>query len=263
MKVIVCVKAIPAPETVRVENGRIVWDNASLIINPWDEYALEGALTFVEWKDLASPEAFSITAISVGDESAEVALRHALAMGAQEAIRIAGPAPEELDTRALACILAAAIRKIDATERVGVVLFGRQAADSDTGLTATQTARLLGWPAITYLSTIKTALQKARLARTMEEGRQIVNTRLPIVCSVAKDIGIPRPPSFFARRRAERTPIPVWTMADLGLTPPKPLVRWGEASLPPERETTCEYLHGTPEEIAGRILDILSAEGVL
>lgn len=263
MKVIVCVKTTPAPETVRVENGRVVWDKESLILNPWDEYALEGALMFFEWKQSVEPETFSIVALSIGDETAEIGLRHALAMGAHEAIRIEGPAPDELDTRATAYILAAAVRKIHAIENVAMVLFGRQAVDSDSGLTAAQTARLLGWPAITCLSTIKTALQKVRLARTMEEGRQIINTFFPIVCSVAKDIGIPRYPSFFAKRRAERMPIPVWTLADLGISPPKPLVRWGEASLPPERETTCEMLEGTPEEIATRILDILDAEGLL
>ncbi len=263
MKIIVCIKTTPAPETVRVENGQIVWDTNSLIINPWDEYALEGALAFVEWKQIAEPEMFSIVAISIGDASAEIALRHALAMGVQEAIRIAGPPPEELDTRATAHILAAAVRKIHAIEPVALVLFGRQSIDSDSGLTAAQTARLLGWPSISNLSTIKSALQKVRLARTMEEGRQILNTRFPIVCSVAKDIGTPRYPSFFAKRRAERTPIPVWTLDDLAITPPPPLVRWGEASLPPERETACEWINGTPEEIAARILDILESEGLL
>lgn len=263
MKVVVCVKTTPAPETVRVENGKIVWDRASLIINPWDEYALEGALMFLEWKEVAEPESFSIVALSIGDETAEIALRHALAMGAHEAIRIEGPVAEELDTRATAYILAAAVRKIHAVENVAMVLFGRQGIDSETGLTAAQTARLLGWPAITCLSTIKTSLQKVRLARTMEEGRQILNTFFPIVCSVTKDIGIPRYPSFFAKRRAERTPVTVWTLADLGVSPPPPLVRWGEASLLPERETTCEMIDGTPEEIATRILDILEAEGLL
>lgn len=264
MKLIVCVKTIPAPESVRVENGRVVWDSASLIINPWDEYALEGALAFAEWKHSTSAETFSTVAISLGDASAEIALRHALAMGVPEAIRIEGPAPEELDTRATAYILAAAVRKIQAMEDVAVVFFGRQSGDDDSGLTAAQTARILGWPAISGLSTLKSAPHnKVRLARTMEEGRQIVNTRFPIVCSVAKDIGTPRYPSFFAKRRAERIPISVWTLNDLGITPPPPLVRRGEASLPPERETTCERIEGTPEEIATRILDILEAEGLL
>lgn len=263
MKLVVCVKTIPELEAIRVVEGKIIYSEDALIINPWDEYAVEAALAHKERKAGVEPDPRSVIAISVGDQRAEVALRYALAMGVDEAIHIDYPSPDALDTQGTARILAAAIRKIDEVEPVEMVFFGRQGMDTDHGLTAAQTARLLGWPAITHASTIRTFYRKIRLGRTMEEGRQIINARSPVVFSVTKDVGVPRVPAFVSKRRAERMPITVWTLEDLGMTAPQPLVQQGEIGLIPEREISCEMLTGTPEEIAHKILDILAAEGLI
>lgn len=262
MKTVVCVKQVPdSAARVVAENGQVSWGDAPLVINPWDEYAVEAALLQQEAKG------GTVTAISVGGEGAKDALKHALAMGCSEAILISDPALGKPDSQAIAQVLAAAIRKIASIDPVDMVVFGRQAIDTDMGLTAPQTARLLGWPALTLVSKIPSFDPQAgtiQVERMIEEGRQIVESRLPVVISVVKDIGEPRYPSFMGIRKASRTNIPTWTLADLGIAAPESRVSWPEVMNPPTRETICEIITGeTPQEIAEKLAEKILAEKVL
>lgn len=253
MKIVVCVKTTPPSEAqVRLEAGRVVFDNAPLVINPWDEYAVEAAL---QQKEACGG---TVTAISIGDESANVALKHTLAMGADDAIRIADAA---LDTLATARLLAAAVTKLGG---VDLVCFGRQAIDGDSGVTPAQTARLLGWPALTLASAVSITAGKIRVERSIEEGRQIVTADLPAVLSVVKDFAVPRYPTFIGKRKADKAEIPVWSLADLGLPAPSPLVAWGGFAEPPQRTVQCEMITGaSPEEIAEKLAEKILAEKIL
>lgn len=255
MKIVVCVKQVPdSAAKVVVENGKPTWGDAPLVINPWDEFAVEAALR--------TKEALggTVTALTIGDEGTKEALKHALAMGADEAILVNDPALAALDTQAVARVLAAAIRKIGGVE---MVFFGRQAIDGDSGIVPAQTARLLGWPSLGLAAAIQVEGNAARVERSIEEGRQIVKANLPAVFSIAKDYGEPRYPSFMGIRKAQRAEIPAWTLADLGIPAPAPVVAWPEFMNPPAREITCEILGGTPEEAANALVDKLIAEKVL
>jgi electron transfer flavoprotein alpha/beta subunit len=65
-------------------------------------------------------------------------------------------------------------------------------------------------------------------------------------------------------RKASRAEIPVWSLADLGITAPEPVVEWPELMNPPSREVTCEFIDGgSPEEIADKLADKIIAEKVL
>ena len=255
MKIVVCVKQVPdSAAKVVVENGKVTWGDAPLVINPWDEFAMEAALR--------QKEALggTVTAITVGNESTKDALKHALAMGADDAILITDPALANLDTQAVAHILAAAIQKIGGVE---MVFFGRQAIDGDSGLVPTQTARLLGWPALTLAAVIQAEAGSVQVERSIEEGRQIIKAKLPAVLSVAKDYGEARYPSFMGIRKAQRTEIPAWSLAELGIPAPVGVITWPEVMNLPARDVKCEMLSGTPEEIANALVDKLLAEKVL
>lgn len=259
MKSVVCVKLVPSSDArVVVEDGRVSWGDAPLVINPWDEYAVE---TAVRQQEAHGGE---VTVISAGGENAKEALKHALAMGCSQAILISDPALAGADSLATARVLAAAIQKVG---EVDAAFFGRQAIDGDVGVTAAQTARLLGWPALTLVSTINQLDPQAgtiRVERSVEEGRQIVEARLPAVVSVVKDIGEPRYPSFMGIRRASKADIPAWTLADLGLTASEPIVTWPELINPPKREIQTEIITGdTPQEIAEKLVDKILEEKVL
>ena len=116
---------------------QISWGESPLVINPFDEYAVEGAL------QLKEANSGTVTALCIGSESAKEALKQALAMGADEAILVSDASLNALDTQGAARVLAAAINKIGGAD---IVTFGRQTLDDGSGLTAAQTARILGWP---------------------------------------------------------------------------------------------------------------------
>ena len=257
MKIVVAIKQVPdSAAKVVVEHGQVTWGDAPLVMNPWDEYAVEAAL--LQGDTLGA----DVTAISVGGESAREALKTALAMGAKEAILISDPALSGADSQATARVLAAAIQKIG---EIDLAFFGRQAIDGDMGVTAAQTARLLGWPILALVAAIQSVdAGSIRAERSFEEGRQIVESKLPAVVSVSKDIGEPRYPSFMGIRKASRAVIPAWSLTDLGLAAPASVVRWPEVENPPARQVTTEMISGgSVQEIADTLADKILAEKVL
>ena len=257
MKSVVCIKQVPdTAAKIVVEGGQVSWGDAQLVMNPWDEYAVEAALLQKE------ANGGDVVAITMGGEGAKEALKTALAMGCSEAILISDPALSGADSQATAQVLAAAIRKIGDVE---LAFFGRQAIDGDMGVTAAQTARVLSWPALTLVSTIRgVEAGTITVERTMEEGRQVVESPLPAVVSVIKDIGEPRYPSFMGIRKASRANIPAWSLGELGIEAPPAYVRWPEVMNPPAREVTAEMITGdSPREVAEKLADRILAEKVL
>jgi len=192
------------------------------------------------------------------------ALKHALAMGCSDAILISDETLTQMDSQVTSRVLAAAIKKMG---DVDMAILGRQAIDTDTGLAAAQTARLLGWPALTLVAVITSIDPGAHtilVQRSAEEGRQTVGARLPAVLSIVKDFGEPRYPSFMGIRKASRAVIPVWSLTDLGLSGLKPNISWPEIFNPPQRQITTEMITGgSPQEIAESLADKIMAEKIL
>jgi electron transfer flavoprotein beta subunit len=262
LKIVVCVKQVPdSAARVVAENGRVSWGDAPLVINPWDEYAVEAALTLQE------SQGASVTVLSMGGEGAKEALKHALAMGCKEAVLVSDPSLEKPDSQATARVLAAALKKLSESEPVNLAFFGRQAIDGDMGVTAAQTARALGWPVLSLVSKIDrvdTSAGVIQVQRSIEEGRQVVEGKLPAVVSVGKDIGEPRYPSFMGIRKASRATISTFSLGDLNIEAPQTLVDWSDVSNPPVREVKCELITGgSPEEIAEALADKILEEKVL
>ena len=257
MKIIACIKQVPDSEAkVRAEGGKVSWGDAPLVINPFDEYAMEGALQQKEANDGST-----VTALCVGPESAKEALKHALAMGADEAILVSDPALNKVDTAGAARVLAAAIRKIG---DVDMVVFGRQTLDNGAGITPAQAARVLGWPMVGLAGQIKVQEGRVTVERVIEEGRQTVSAKLPAVISVVQSIGEPRYPSFMGIRKASKANIPVWSLSDLGTSAPEPVVRRTEVLSPPVQQTSIEIITGeSPTEIADKLADKIIAEKIL
>jgi electron transfer flavoprotein beta subunit len=259
LKIAVCVKQVPDSAAKLVAtDGKANWGDSPLIINPWDEYAVEAALQQAEAHD------GTVIALTIGGESSKEALKHALAMGCSEAILITDEALGQIDSQVTSRVLAAAIKKLG---DVDLAFLGRQAIDTDTGLTAAQTAHLLGWPALTLVSVISGVDPSARtikVERSAEEGRMIMSAKLPAVLSIIKDFGEPRYPSFMGIRKASRAVIPAWSLADLGLSGLKPNIAWPEIMNPPQRQVTTEIITGsTPEEIAETLAEKILAEKIL
>jgi electron transfer flavoprotein beta subunit len=264
MHIVVCIKQTPdTAAKVEVLNGQVTWGDAPLVVNPWDEYAIEEAIRLKE------QHGGKVTALSLGAESAKEALKQAVAMGCDAAILITDPALVGSDVLATSRVLAKAIEKLGDAE---VAMFGKQAIDGDTGLTAIATARRLGWSPLTYVAKIveiDPAAKTIKVERLVEEGRQTVTSKLPAVISVVKEINEPRYPSFMGIRKASKLAIPTWSAADLGLEAAQvgeagSAVTWPEVRGLPVREAACEFIEGSsPQEIAARLADKLAAEKVI
>ena len=256
MKIIACVKQVPDSEAKITASGeRVSWGEAPLVINPFDEYAVEGALQQKE------AQGGTVAALCLGPESARDALKHALAMGADEAVLVSDSGTGTLDTAGAARVLAAAIQKIGGAD---MAIFGRQTLDDGSGLTAAQTARVLGWPLLSLAGQIKVADGSVQVSRVIEEGRQIVSAKLPAVLSVVQSIGEPRYPSFMGIRKASKAEIPIWTLSDLGIAPPSAVVTRMELLTPPSRAVACEIITGEGSQaIAETLADKILAEKIL
>ncbi|MBI5944768.1 MAG: electron transfer flavoprotein subunit beta/FixA family protein [Chloroflexi bacterium] len=256
MKIIACIKQVPDSEAkVKAEGGQVSWGDAPLVINPFDEYAVEGAL---QQKEALGG---TVTVLCVGGESAKDALKHALAMGADDAVLVSDAALTDLDTVGAARVLAAAINKIGGAD---MVIFGRQTLDNGAGLTPAQTARIIGWPMLGLAGQIKVDGGSVTVERVLEEGRQTVSAKMPVVLSVVQSIGEPRYPSFMGIRKASKATIPVWSLADISVAAPAPVITRSELINPPSEETAVEMITGdSPTEIADKLADKILAEKVL
>lgn len=257
LKIIACIKQVPDSEAkVKAEDGQVSWGDAPLVINPFDEYAVEGALLTKEANDGST-----VTALCIGPESAKDALKHALAMGADNAVLVSDPALDEIDQVAAARVLAAAIQKIGDTD---MVVFGRQTLDNGSGLTTAQTARVLGWPMLGLAGQVQVEERSVTVERVTEEGRQTVSAEMPVVVSVVQSIGEPRYPSFMGIRKASKAEIPIWSLSDLGIEAPATVVKRTELMNPPVNETKVEMIAGeTHEAIAEALVEKILAEKVL
>lgn len=266
MKVVVCVKQTPSTTAIfSVEDGVVKWDDPGdkpIVLNPWDEYAVEEAISIQESH---GGEAIALT---VGPESSQEALKTCLAMGCSEAVLVSDSAFEGSDTLGTARVLAAAIRK---SGDVQIALFGKQAIDGDTGQTIVQTGQKLGWTPLTFVSKIleiDTDSGTITVERLLEEGRETVTAKLPVVIGVVKEINEPRYPSFMGIRKASRATIPVWTAADLdidgGAGAGASMADWANIYALPPRESAVEIIEADSVKEQARILvDKLFEEKVI
>lgn len=259
MHVVVFTRSTP-DTAARVEvgkDGAVTWGDAATVVNPWDEYALEEALL------QAQKGGGKATVIAVGPETHNEALKYSLAMGMNEAARVWDPALAAADSLGYAAAAAAAVQKLG---DVDLVIFGKESVDVGTDQHNYQTARRLGWTMLSYVSKILDVDYTAKtikVERLLEEGKQIVSSKLPAVISVMKDINEPRYPSFIGIRKAAKAVIPEWSLADLGVKLPESQTRVLAYSNLPVRNVQVEMIEGTPEEQAAKLVDRLLEEKVL
>lgn len=243
--------------------GDISWGDAPLVINPWDEYAVEEAIL------LKDNHGGKVTVVAVGPEEAREALKHAVAMGCDAAIRVWDESFVGSDTLATSYILGQAIKKLG---DVDLVLLGRGTVDSDTNQVGPALAQRLGYSPLMYVSKIEQVDPDGKtitVERLVEQGRQMVSSILPSVIGTVKEINEPRYPSFIGIRKAAKMEMPVWSAADIGAEAEKvgvagSGVTWPTVYAPPVRESECEIIDAADVATAASILaDKLIAEKVV
>lgn len=240
MHVVVVTKSTPdgnAKITVD-SNGKVTWGGQGLVLNPWDEYAVTEALLLKEAHNV------NVTVLALGTEEQNEALKHALAMGADQAIRVWDDALAEHDTLQYSRAIAGAVKKLG---DVDLVLFGKELMDSYTDQHVYQVGRLLGWNVLGSMKKIEAidfAGKTVRIDRIVEQGKQTLTSKLPAVMSLFDDINEPKYPSFMGIRKASKAVIPVWGQADLGADLGQPAVKVVEFNNLPERTGSVELIEG-------------------
>jgi electron transfer flavoprotein beta subunit len=184
-------------------------------------------------------------------------------MGLDEAYRIDDAALDATDSLSYATAAAAAVTKLGDAK---LVIFGKESVDVGTDSHIVQTARKLGWTMLSYVSKIVSvdyAAGTLKVERLVEGGKQVVSASLPAVISVMKDINEPRYPSFMGIRKAAKASIPVWSLADLGVSGLRAKAKTTRFANLPARTVEVEMLTGDPEDVAAKLVDRLLAEKVL
>ncbi len=261
MHVVVFTKNVPDTEaTVTVDDqGQADWGD-QLVINPWDEYAITEAIL------IKGEHNAQVTIITIGPEEHEEALKHGLAIGCDQAIRVWDEALAGHDGLAYAKAAAAAINKLG---DVDLVLFGKELSDIASDQHIAQTARKLGWNLLGFVSTIEAIDPKAktiRVQRQVEQGTQTLASRLPAVVSVLKDINEPKYPTFIGIRKAAKADMPVWDAAELGLDAGSlaPQAEQVQYQALPAREGEAAIIEGASvQEQADKLADKLLEEKVV
>ena len=264
MHIVVCIKYVPDPEAAfsmfRIdEQAKIVVPASGLkhVVSPFDEQAIEAALRIRE-----AHANIRITVLTLGDESSRNALKHGLAMGADDGVLLSDATFEAGDGYTTACALTAAVKKLGV---VDLVLTGRQAADWDAGMVGAGIGELLGMPVLSFARSVSVADAQLRVERVLDDGSEIVETVLPAVVTVSNEIGPPRAPTLRETMRAARKPILKWTAADLDLQAsdiaPR---RVRERLVAPVKDGHCELIAGaTPEEQGAKLAHRLREARVL
>jgi len=181
---------------------------AALVINPFDENAVEATLRF---KDAYGG---NITALTMGPPSAENVLRHAMAMGVDEGVLIENPAPDNLDSFVTAYCLAVAIKKMGT---IDLIVCGREAADWNAGQVGPGIAELLELPSVTLVKNVELMDKGLTVERVIPNGFEVVELTLPALLTVTNELGNPRYPTVKGVIAAKKKEITLWSIQDLGI----------------------------------------------
>lgn len=260
MNIIVCIKQVPDTSEVRIDpvTNTIIREGVPAIINPFDENAIEEALR------LREQQGGKVTVISMGPPQAETALREALAMGADEAMLITDRCFAASDTLATSYVLSTAIRTLGDYD---LILCGKQAFDGDTAQVPPGIAERLGIPQVTFAIGLEVDGKKVRVRRMLENEFEIVETRMPALISVVKQINEPRRPGIKAKLAAKKKEITVWDAACINAEvcrcgfdgSPTRVVR----TFAPTRNIKGEKFEGEPREVATAVVERLIAEKII
>jgi len=212
MKIIVCIKQVPDTTEVKLDpkTGTLIREGVPSIINPDDKSGLEAALRL---KDSVGAH---VTVITMGPPQADLALREALAMGADRAILLTDRAFAGADTWATSSALAGAIKTLD----YDLIIAGRQAIDGDTAQVGPQIAEHLQIPSISYVEELHPAEGSIIVKRAFEDGYHMIQAKFPCLITALKELNPPRYMKIQGIYEAFRvSQVEIWNLSNIIVDP--------------------------------------------
>lgn len=260
MNIIVCIKQVPDTTEVRIDpvTNTLVREGVPSIINPFDENAIEAAL------QLAEQHGGKVTVLTMGPPQASQALKDALAMGADEAVLVSDRAFAGSDTLATSYTLAQAVRHIGEFD---LIICGKQAFDGDTAQVGPGLAEHLGIPQVTYAIGLEVEGKKAKIKRLLSDRFEVVETRLPCLITVVKQMNEPRHASLKNVMKARKKEIPVWSAADVGADEGRCGLNGSPTNVvrvfAPQRHSHGEKLEGEAPDVVARLVSRLREQSIV
>lgn len=200
MRVLVCIKRVPAPgaRIVLTDDGQSIDTKLlSFTVSPHEECAVEEAVRVAEAHD------GTVTVLTLGPPESEEQLRSALAVGAHEAVLIPTDG-SDWDPTSTAVAITSAIEELESEDAFDLILFGNESADSGGYQVGIRVARSLGRPVVSGIKGIDIDEGNARLRRDTPGGSEVYEVPLPAVVSVREGINLPRYPTLKGRLNAKK-----------------------------------------------------------
>ncbi|MCL4539569.1 MAG: electron transfer flavoprotein subunit beta/FixA family protein, partial [Bacteroidetes bacterium] len=246
MKLFVCVNQVPDTETkVKIgQDGKSIdRSEVNLILNPYDEFAVEAAL---QLKDKNGAE---VTYVSVGGDSVKEVLRKALAMGGDRGIHV--KTDNIGDSYAVASMIAFVLKDAGAD----MILFGKQSIDYDDAAVGTMAAEMLGLPSASVVVKLDVDenARKVTCEREIEGGKETVELTMPCVISAQKGLNEPRYPSLKGIMAAKSKPI-----QEVAPSAVEPLTEVAEMKKPPAKQAG--KILGTDKSAVPELVRLLHEE---
>ena len=198
MNILVCITHVPdtTSKIQFVDNKQFNKDNVQFIIGPYDDYALARA---VELKEQLGGK---ITVVNVGGVETEVTIRKALAIGADEAIRVNA---EPMDSLFVAQEIAAVAK----SGEFDLILMGRESIDGNGGVVHGMVGEILGIPSVSPVMKLEVDGTTVKMEKEIEGGKQIVEANLPLVAGCQEPISEWKIPNMRGIMMARSKPLTV------------------------------------------------------
>jgi len=259
MNILTIVRQVPdsrAAISVLGDASGIRTDGLKWVCDPFDEFGVEQAVRLKESRS----EVDRVVAISIGPPDADLALRHALAMGADTGIHVQGESISAHDELYLALALAEVIRSREAA--ADLILCGKQSIDNDAGVLGPALAEFLGRAYLGPASGLEISDDGTtlRVRRRCGGVDQVLQGTLPALVTCEKGLVEPRYPALPNIIKAKRKPVERIRIEDLpGLASVEPGSRLRRLDPPPPR-APCRMIEGEPEQMARELVRVLREE---
>ncbi len=259
-EIIVCFKHVYDETELKVDrqNNKINFEGAKTKISDDDKNAIEEAVR------LREKNGGSVTAVCLGQADSKKSVKEALAMGCDKARHLSDPAFQDSDAIRTAYILAEAIKKIGKYE---LVLTATGTTDTYSGIVGPSLAEYLALPQITFASKITLAGNKITVDRSLEEGIETVESELPVLVTVSREINQPRFPTLIQIMGAGKKEILEWNSQALGIDPRivgknGSFVEVNALNVPKSQRKKVLF-EGKPEESSAQLVEAILKEGVV
>lgn len=245
MKILVCISNVPDTTTkIKFAEGNSSIDTTGIqwVINPWDELSLTRAL---ELKDNASTGVKTVTVIHVGPPTSEPTIRKALAIGADDAIRVNADSSD-------AWFVASQIAEVAKRDQFDIVMCGIESSDFNGSAVGGMISEFLAVPSVSAVSELNITDGHPVMTREIDGGKEVVTVPAPFVAIVQK--GITKEPRIAAMRgimMARTKPVKV---VEPSLTEPLTSIAGLEKPAP---RAACKYIDAANP---AQLIDLLQNE---